>query len=322
MDVQVPLQTFKDICALHCNFTQESLDRYLFNSDFNEACAYIQGFRLDQLKRVVKDLKSAGYYTLQLTGNKSYFVDLLCRLLRDYRNMTAGSSVSQAASRSAGTAQSSSVASSYAPRPHDTYTNRQAAIPNPYQQPVSSSYNTYNNTAVNGYSQPQTQKYGAPRPAPTYPPLPNATTVQRPSIQQSQPRPPPPPPMPRDPLNSNLGSNNRIPYQNPTTSSNILETTNPSMFNPFAVCSNAVEAGQPVPPTIVTNKSIKLNDRNRILNTREKYEIFYQLSVISGITKEDILREIDVCPESELNADYVLYRIISRKDPEKVRISR
>ena len=88
-----------------------------------------------------------------------------------------------------------------------------------------------------------------------------------------------------------------------------------SSFNPFAVCSNAEAVGDTITPA---PKPVKLSDRNTILNTREKYEIFYKLSVISGITKEEILREIRDCPNSQLNEDNILYRIISKKDPEAV----
>jgi hypothetical protein len=64
--------------------------------------------------------------------------------------------------------------------------------------------------------------------------------------------------------------------------------------------------------------SISLNDRNSILNTSKKKDIFFQLSVVSGITKQDILREIQDCPPEQLSKDNILLRILSRKDPEGV----
>lgn len=90
-----------------------------------------------------------------------------------------------------------------------------------------------------------------------------------------------------------------------------------SSFNPFAIVSNAEVVGDKIAPV---PKPVKLSDRNAILNSREKYEVFYKLSVISGITKEEILREIQACPEREMSEDVILYRIISRKDPEAVSV--
>lgn len=74
-------------------------------------------------------------------------------------------------------------------------------------------------------------------------------------------------------------------------------------------------------PRTASTASVSLNDRNSILNTALKKDIFYQLSVVSGITKQDILMEIRDSPPDQLSKDNVLLRILSRKDPHGVRES-
>ncbi len=62
-----------------------------------------------------------------------------------------------------------------------------------------------------------------------------------------------------------------------------------------------------------------VDNREIILNSSKKKDIFYQLSVVSGITKQDILRELAECPNDQLSKDNILLRILSRKDPDGVR---
>ncbi len=64
-----------------------------------------------------------------------------------------------------------------------------------------------------------------------------------------------------------------------------------------------------------------VDNREIILNSSKKKDIFYQLSVVSGVTKQDILRELAECPHDQLSKDNILLRILSRKDPDGVRIS-
>jgi hypothetical protein len=322
MEHGISLSTFKDILAVHCCWTPDAVNSYLFQATLNEAFQSIDSLRLDQIKRVIKDMKNLGYYTLQLTGNKAFFVQSLFRVLQEYRvpasttrpvnpqsnvpiinsagpGLPYGSTASYHPRHSpaapAPTLTTPTPAPSYAPHAGKAYNNHKSANNYAVKPPIAAPVSYHNYGAQPQYAPVSASKFN--------PGIPQSATNQMRSPSSSN-------AASQHHPNASNGFHPQAAYQVSSSAPHPVTTNHTNIHN-----NHNTAAGNKVTPA---PKPVKLSDRNLILNTREKYEVFYKLSVISGITKEEILREIQVCPESELSEDYILYQLISRKDPEAV----